>query len=87
MTQARQQLGLHGEQLACDELERRGYVIIARRYRSIAARQLSFDLVNEPSRCTREEHERVMAWRPEPGPPFRLNPGGYSLLLAFCIAS
>ena len=36
MTQARQQLGLHGEQLACDELERRGYVIIARRYRTRA---------------------------------------------------
>lgn len=36
MTQARQQLGLRGEQLACDELERRGYVILARRYRTRA---------------------------------------------------
>jgi putative endonuclease len=36
VTIARQQLGLAGEQLACDELERRGYVIIDRRYRTRA---------------------------------------------------
>ena len=33
MSQSRQTLGKHGENLACGELERRGYVIIARRYR------------------------------------------------------
>jgi putative endonuclease len=33
MTQARVTLGKTGEDLACDELERRGYAIIARRYR------------------------------------------------------
>jgi putative endonuclease len=33
MTQARQTLGKRGEDLACGELERRGYVIIARRFR------------------------------------------------------
>lgn len=34
MSYARQALGKHGEDLACGELERRGYAIIARRYRS-----------------------------------------------------
>ena len=33
MTHARQALGKHGEDLACRELERRGYAIVARRYR------------------------------------------------------
>ena len=33
MTQARQSLGRMGENLACRELERRGYAILARRYR------------------------------------------------------
>ena len=33
MTQARQNLGKMGENLACRELERRGYAILARRYR------------------------------------------------------
>src|SRR5204863_6602636 len=33
MSHARQMLGKHGEDLACGELERRGYAIIARRYR------------------------------------------------------
>ena len=33
MTQARQRFGKMGENLACRELERRGYVILARRYR------------------------------------------------------
>jgi putative endonuclease len=33
MSQARQTLGKTGEDLACRELERRGYVILARRYR------------------------------------------------------
>ena len=33
MTQARQNLGKAGEDLACAELERRGYAIVARRYR------------------------------------------------------
>lgn len=34
MTHARQQLGLQGEDLACIELERLGYAIVQRRYRS-----------------------------------------------------
>ena len=33
MSQARISLGKSGEDLACRELERRGYVIVARRYR------------------------------------------------------
>lgn len=33
MESARQQLGKTGEDLACDELTRRGYEILARRYR------------------------------------------------------
>ncbi|MEQ1870276.1 MAG: YraN family protein [Vicinamibacterales bacterium] len=33
MSDARQQLGKSGEDLACDEITRRGYVILARRYR------------------------------------------------------
>jgi len=33
MSRARQALGKTGEDLACRELERRGYVIVARRYR------------------------------------------------------
>jgi len=34
MTYARQQLGIQGESIACDELEKLGYVIVERRYRS-----------------------------------------------------
>jgi putative endonuclease len=34
VTHARQALGKHGEDLACCELERRGYAILARRYRT-----------------------------------------------------
>ena len=34
MPHPRQQLGLEGEDLACAELQRRGYAILARRYRS-----------------------------------------------------
>jgi len=34
MSHARQSLGKHGEDLACRELERRGYTIVARRYRT-----------------------------------------------------
>jgi putative endonuclease len=33
MTEARQALGKRGEDLACRELERRGYAIVARRFR------------------------------------------------------
>ena len=36
MTQARIILGKNGEDLACRELERRGYAILARRYRTRA---------------------------------------------------
>ncbi len=34
MTMQRQVLGKHGEDLAVDELERRGYAVLARRYRT-----------------------------------------------------
>lgn len=34
MTYARQQLGIQGETIACSELERLGYVVLERRYRS-----------------------------------------------------
>ena len=34
MTIARQQLGISGEALAVEELERRGYAVVARRYRT-----------------------------------------------------
>ncbi|MGH9174171.1 MAG: YraN family protein [Vicinamibacterales bacterium] len=34
MTQARQEFGLYGEDLACEELERLGYAIVTRRYRT-----------------------------------------------------
>ena len=37
MTDARQSLGKIGENLACRELERRGYAILARRYRHAGA--------------------------------------------------
>jgi putative endonuclease len=33
MTRARQEFGRRGEQLACDVLEQRGYIILERRYR------------------------------------------------------
>ena len=33
MTLARQEFGRHGEQLACDAIEQRGYVVLERRYR------------------------------------------------------
>lgn len=36
MTQARQALGLQGEDLVCSELVRRGYEVLARRYRTRA---------------------------------------------------
>jgi putative endonuclease len=35
MSEARQHLGRYGEDLACDELERRGYTIMTRRYRTV----------------------------------------------------
>jgi len=34
MTYARQRLGFDGESMACEELERRGYAIVERRYRT-----------------------------------------------------
>jgi putative endonuclease len=34
MTLARQALGVHGEELVCRELERRGYALVTRRYRT-----------------------------------------------------
>lgn len=34
MTYARQRLGIHGETMACEELEKLGYSIIERRYRT-----------------------------------------------------
>ena len=36
MSIARQELGKHGEALACEELERLGYAVVARRYRTRA---------------------------------------------------
>jgi putative endonuclease len=36
VTRARQELGRRGEELACDELQRRGYEVVARRYRTRA---------------------------------------------------
>ena len=36
MSTARQELGKQGEELACQELERQGYAIVARRYRTRA---------------------------------------------------
>jgi putative endonuclease len=42
MTHARQALGKAGEDLACRELERRGYAIVARRYR---ARRGELDII------------------------------------------
>ena len=36
MTRARQEFGLHGEDLACEELAKRGYAILERRYRTRA---------------------------------------------------
>jgi putative endonuclease len=42
MTQTRQSLGKIGENLACAELERRGYAILARRYRH---RRAELDIV------------------------------------------
>lgn len=37
----------------------RHWTFIARRYRGVARETLSFDLINEPARCTREEYGRV----------------------------
>ena len=34
MTYARQRLGIQGETMACEELEKLGYAIIERRYRT-----------------------------------------------------
>jgi putative endonuclease len=34
MTHARQALGSYGEDVACEELEKRGYAIVTRRYRT-----------------------------------------------------
>jgi putative endonuclease len=36
MTKARQEFGQRGEELACAELEQRGYVVLERRYRTRA---------------------------------------------------
>ena len=36
MTKARQEFGLRGEDLACEELAKRGYVVVERRYRTRA---------------------------------------------------
>jgi putative endonuclease len=44
MTIRRQQLGISGELLAVEELERRGYAIVARRYRTVCG---EIDIVAE----------------------------------------
>ena len=38
----------------------RHWQFIARRYAGVPAQALSFDLINEPSRCSRAEHEHVI---------------------------
>ena len=48
MTKARQEFGLLGEQLACNELEQRGYAIVARRYRTRAG---ELDIVARDGEC------------------------------------
>jgi putative endonuclease len=48
MTQARLAFGLHGEDLACKELERRGYSIVARRYRT---KHGEIDIIARDARC------------------------------------
>jgi putative endonuclease len=49
MSRARVALGLLGENLACEELERRGYAILARRYRH---RGGEIDIVARDGRTT-----------------------------------
>lgn len=48
MTLARQAFGRRGEELACAELERRGYVILERRYRTRAG---ELDIVAQDGDC------------------------------------
>ena len=49
MSQARQVLGKMGEDLACQELQRRGYAILARRYR---CRRGELDIVARDGQTT-----------------------------------
>jgi putative endonuclease len=60
-TDPRQRLGISGEDLACAELERRGYAIVARRYRTrsgeidiIAKDGLTIVFVEVKARMTQE---------------------------------
>jgi putative endonuclease len=48
MTHARLAFGKYGEDLACEELERRGYRVIARRYRT---RSGELDIVAQDGDC------------------------------------
>jgi len=73
MSQARQILGKHGEDLACGELERRGYAILARRYRrrggeiDIIARDgetmVFVEVKARDSRAFGEAAEAVTGWK------------------------
>jgi putative endonuclease len=69
----RQSLGKLGEDLACAELERRGYAVLARRYRTrfgeidIIARDVDFTVFVEVKTRTGDEFgggaEAVTAWK------------------------
>jgi len=73
MTLARQQLGISGESLAVAELERRGYAILARRYRTrhgeidvVAEDRGTTVFVEVKARTTREfgsAAEAVTRWK------------------------
>ena len=73
MSRARQVLGKAGEDLACAELERRGYAILARRYRTrsgeldIVAREgrtvVFVEVKARESRDYGEPAEAVTAWK------------------------
>lgn len=49
MTFVRQQLGLFGEDCACEELERRGHIVVARRYKTEHG---EIDIVTKHNDCT-----------------------------------
>jgi putative endonuclease len=73
MSRARQTLGRIGEDLACRELERRGYAILARRYRrrggelDIVARDgptlVFVEVKSREGRAFGEAAEAVTAWK------------------------
>jgi putative endonuclease len=48
MSEARLTFGKYGEDLACDELERRGYAVVTRRYRTVHG---ELDIVARDGEC------------------------------------